>query len=777
MRSSSIATIAVAFLGLAPATTMAQDPTVRVDTAPRPATKGWIWFEDQTAEHPPTLVLTLPGGEVRRCAASADTTLIAYLADRAWGGLPQLSIDTIDQNRVLLAFELGGVQTIEAAHLELWLHQSSLPTDGALALAVHPLLEGFAEPTTTWSSAPRFDAECSVRGDVGPAEGRVTLDVTELAKSATNDATRPLGLLLKAAAPVAAPTQPANPEAQVVERELREMFTWASDLDTALARADEDNRGVLALLVADYGNGGFTEHERLLLATCLVHPAVRAAIDAHWVPVVLRVSPNVASYAAEKRGQPGDPLAPIGLDVGDVRPPALIALDRRGKLRGKLTEISAFDHVEVVALLGASEHTSTSERIGTEEVARAVALVRKGELGAAAAALGALSMEPEARYWHAALAAARGERSSAERELRAIEEDTRASPWALKARARRVLPDVVEGFEVLTPTTRASTSAARIRAAVDELCRRQLPDGSFPMGTTPYGPHRLGVTVLATHALALHGRTVAEERARQWIVAQLATIAPTSLDSFAAAYWLDYVVARATRDQSTSSAVPAAIDLLIAGQLANGAWSYNKDFGDDWQGGFGGWPVTEKGRAHSMNTAQALDSLLRARAAGHAVDEGALERGRDALLAMRVAPARFTYTWPVPQCFEALDANIARAPLAEAVLRRFEANEPEDLVLALSTFEAGLGHLRAPGKLTDSWLPPHGVSAYFRAYAWHHAALAAGVQGGTTSKKLQKRIREEILAACEPDGTWLDSFTFGKAHGTAAALLALAATE
>jgi hypothetical protein len=775
MRSSSIATITVVFLGLAPATTMAQDPTVRVDTAPRPATKGWIWFEDRSAEHPPTLVLTLPGGEVRRCAASADTTLIAYLADRAWGRHLQLSIDAIDQNRVLLAFELGGVQAIEAAHLELWLHQSNLPTDGALALAVHPLLEGFAEPSTTWSSAPRFDAERSVRGDVGPAEGKVTLDVTELAKSAVNDATRPLGLLLKAAAPVAAATQPSNPasnpEAQVVEGELRDMFTWAPDLDAALARADEDDRGVLALLVADYGNGGFTEHERLLLATCLVHPAVRAAIDAHWVPVVLRVSPNVASFAAEKRGQPGDPLEPLGLDVGDVRPPALIALDRRGKLRGKLTEISAFDHVEVLALLGASEGTST------EEVARAVALVRKGELGAAAAALGALAMEPEARYWHAALAAALGERSNAERELGAIEKDARASPWALKARARRVLPDVVEGFEVLTPTTRANSSAARIRAAVDELCRRQLPDGSFPMGTTPYEPQRLGVTVLAAHALALHGRTAAEERARQWIVAQLAATAPTSLDSFAAAYWLDYVVARATRDQATAGAVPAAIELLLAGQLSNGAWSYNKDFGDGWQGGFGGWPVTDKGRAHSMNTAQALDSLLRARAAGHAVDNGALERGRDALLAMRVAPARFTYTWPVPQCFEALDANIARAPLAEAVLRRFEVNEPEDLVLALSTFEAGLGHLRAPGKLTDSWLPPHGLSAYFRAYAWHHAALAAEVQGGAASQKLQKRIRMEILAACEPDGTWLDSFTFGKAHGTAAALLALAATE
>lgn len=297
------------------------------------------------------------------------------------------------------------------------------------------------------------------------------------------------------------------------------------------------------------------------------------------------------------------------------------------------------------------------------------------------------------------------------------------------------------------------------------------------MGTMPYEPQRLGVTVMAAHALALHARVAEEERARTWIVAQLATTAVASLDSFAAAYWLDYVVARAAQSRATPSEVSAAIELLLAGQLANGAWSYNKEFGEGWRGGFGGWPATEKGRAHSMNTAQALDSLLRARAAGHAVDIGALERGRDALLAMRVAPAQFTYTWPEPQCFEALDANIARAPLAEAVLRRFEANEPQDLALALSTFEAGLGHLRAPGKLTDSWLPPHGLSAYFRAYAWHHAARAAEVQGGSASQKLRKRIREAILAACEPDGSWLDSFTFGKAHGTAAALLALAATE
>jgi hypothetical protein len=51
------------------------------------------------------------------------------------------------------------------------------------------------------------------------------------------------------------------------------------------------------------------------------------------------------------------------------------------------------------------------------------------------------------------------------------------------------------------------------------------------------------------------------------------------------------------------------------------------------------------------------------------------------------------------------------------------------------------------------------------------------VQGGAASRKLRRRIHEEILAAREPDGSWLDSFTFGKAHGTAAALVALAATE
>jgi len=74
-------------------------------------------------------------------------------------------------------------------------------------------------------------------------------------------------------------------------------------------------------------------------------------------------------------------------------------------------------------------------------------------------------------------------------------------------------------------------------------------------------------------------------------------------------------------------------------------------------------------------------------------------------------------------------------------------------------------------------LPPHGLSAYFRAYAWYHGALAAEVQGDAASRALQRRIRAEVLAACEQDGMWLDSFTFGKSHGTAAALLALAATE
>jgi hypothetical protein len=222
--------------------------------------------------------------------------------------------------------------------------------------------------------------------------------------------------------------------------------------------------------------------------------------------------------------------------------------------------------------------------------------------------------------------------------------------------------------------------------------------------------------------------------------------------------------------------VAAAIALLAGGQMENGAWSYSKSWGEGWRGGFGGWPATELGRAHGMNTGIALEVLTRARERGFEVPEAVLSAGRDALLAMRVAPACYTYTWPEPRNFEALDASIARAPAAESALWRLDAASRADLATAVRAFVERRMTLDVPVKLTESWLPPHGLSAYFHSFAYLHGARAIVAVAADSRAHDLAALRADVLARAEPDGTWLDTFALGKPYATAMALLILGVT-
>lgn len=211
----------------------------------------------------------------------------------------------------------------------------------------------------------------------------------------------------------------------------------------------------------------------------------------------------------------------------------------------------------------------------------------------------------------------------------------------------------------------------------------------------------------------------------------------------------------------------------VDGQLASGAWSYNKRFGETWIGGFGGWPETEKGRAHSMNTGLALAPLARARRAGFDVPEEVLASGLAALDDMRVGTGRYTYTWPEPRNFEGADASIARAPVCELARMRLGASDANELGATLDLFMEQRVRLRMPVKLTESWLPPHGYSSYFYFFAYYHAATALSELGGLRAKRDLEQLAVDLYAVVEADGTWVDYEAIGKPYSTAMALLVL----
>jgi hypothetical protein len=214
--------------------------------------------------------------------------------------------------------------------------------------------------------------------------------------------------------------------------------------------------------------------------------------------------------------------------------------------------------------------------------------------------------------------------------------------------------------------------------------------------------------------------------------------------------------------------VKAAIELLLAGQCPGGGWSYNYRFCVSWKGG-GSWPKTDKGREHSMNTGPALLALTRAHARGYPVPADALDAGRKALQAMRDRAGVYTYTHPVPRCFNEPEQSIARAPVCEQALRRLGGSSTEDMEATLALFMKYRRNLRTVVKLTESWLGPRGYSSYFYFFAYDHAARAIAEHKHATRERLAE-LRADLLRVVELDGTWVDFDAIGKPYGTAMAL-------
>ena len=249
---------------------------------------------------------------------------------------------------------------------------------------------------------------------------------------------------------------------------------------------------------------------------------------------------------------------------------------------------------------------------------------------------------------------------------------------------------------------------------------------------------------------------------------------PAEANSFGTAYVLDFLVDAAAHDPKRKPLAQRAVAFHEAGQAENGGWGYSRRFAERWRGGFGGWPVTDKGRVHSMNTAPSVLALLRAKAAGFKVDEARLARAKSVLVSMKAGPASFTYTWPEPRNFEGLRTSIGRACACEEALLGLGAGSAKDLELAVKTFLEHREDLHRIAKASKGWTPPAAVSSYFKFFAYHHAMRAIRALPEAQRAAHLRTLRSDVLSWVERDGTWVDYLGVGKPYGTAMALLVLA---
>ncbi|MHC5038523.1 MAG: DNRLRE domain-containing protein [Planctomycetota bacterium] len=442
---------------------------------------------------------------------------------------------------------------------------------------------------------------------------------------------------------------------------------------------------------------------------------------------------------------------------------------------------------------------------GDAAVQEGVSLMRLGDFEKAARILEkavnrrpAPSRAPEALYYLGALATVERKADQAKKTWERLQKDHPDSLWALRAESRMAWPAFVGPFENLKslpdlPKTLTITEkpvppaklTALVERAITYLVETQEPDGSWAIEEEQY---RAGVTAVGVHALDawvedLKGdlRKDADKGIRlamKWVEEYIAEEDPERANSFGSAFLLDFLLSRylRTRDASFKPNVKKGVQFVLGGQGPGGAWSYSRAWGMAWDGSVRGWPKTDKGRYHSMNTGPSLLFLAKARDAGFDVDEKALAKGVDALKDMRKSPGVYTYTYPIPRNFESADASIARAPACEQALLLCKAVKKEDLVQTVNTFMKYRHALRIPVKMHQSWVPPHGLSCYFYFFAYYHAVLAIRELGGESSRKMLQQIRGDILNCPELDATWVDWHQAGKPFGTASALLILRLT-
>ncbi|MHC4814410.1 MAG: DNRLRE domain-containing protein [Planctomycetota bacterium] len=435
-----------------------------------------------------------------------------------------------------------------------------------------------------------------------------------------------------------------------------------------------------------------------------------------------------------------------------------------------------------------------------------VSLMRRGDFVRATRLLSAaLAMRPaprrsaEARYYLGCLQLVGGQSEQALETWARLRREHPQSLWALRATARLAWPGRLGPMENLRAiplgdgsyeSTEQQVAAADVQRlvcrAVRYLLLHQRQDGSWTVEVRQY---QTAITALIAKALLLwvgdldadlaKQATAAVDKACTWLQAHIQNADARQASTFGGTYMLDLFLARHVADPSPASkrAVNKAIRFLLGGQCPDGAWSYSYQFGVNWKGGFGGWPRTDRGRTHSMNTGPALLFLTMAKAAGFRVKSSAMNKAADVLSDMRESAGVYTYTYPLPLNFRRPDQSIARGPVCEQALVACGKVENADLAEAMATFMKYRDGLRAPVKLDKSWATPHNFSSYFYFYAYYHAVLAIHALDDQNKSKMLRQLRADILAVPEMDATWVDYHQLGKPYGTAMALLILKLTE
>jgi uncharacterized membrane protein YphA (DoxX/SURF4 family) len=167
----------------------------------------WVRIASRESKDGPTLVVTGENGETKTYSAVADVSLISYLADRAWGRLPSLSISLSDTNHFLLRFDPVTDFAVRRAELVLKLGDSPATPSQPFEVSIYEVQESWDENKVTWTSQPKIAGKLATKASLDPKANEFRIDVTELVKRESGKDAPQYGWLLKVAKPLASRTQ------------------------------------------------------------------------------------------------------------------------------------------------------------------------------------------------------------------------------------------------------------------------------------------------------------------------------------------------------------------------------------------------------------------------------------------------------------------------------------------------------------------------------------------------------------------------------------------
>jgi hypothetical protein len=568
----------------------------------------------------------------------------------------------------------------------------------------------------------------------------------------------------------------------------------------------------------------------LFRAGPLSTPEIRDLVARRTVPVCVTYNLGKARFETAK-------LAGFDVEAGDLTTPALVLCSARGEPLAKLHRIGTLsdDFVDRWLREALDEHgsksgakepgelyrdgelarvlTATASAKGAEEkLLRARTLIRLGKLdeaeklarslssGEASAAQGLIELRrgdwdsarreldraanelageagDDARFWSAWCAAMLGDHAAAIARWSELVGPTRVGRRAAACTLPRgprpylaVSTRAWPGWKELPEQTEAlagfELDLARSATALLEL---QRDDGSFGdhAGLEGLGYVDPAITAIAAQTLLrCRGKlpgplakraAAAYDRAVAYLRGYAGSENPAfrALDPFNLAY-----ATHALLEAGEKDAAKSLVARMAKLQLADGNWTvYNPE------------------RPASFNTALCILALEAAKSARIELPAGVLERGLDALEAMRQPGDRFPYsTAPGHDWMTTDHGSIARDALCEHALLACGRGSKALLDKALDRFLEHHAELRVPTKRYYDYFNERGHGGYYFFFAHRNAQEAAAAFGSKDArKKVRAAVQDAVLAAQEGDGTWMDKFLLGRAYGTAMALYLLQA--